>query len=85
MTTTEYRYIFRKVQYPEERGYRWKPFSLPDWIHLCIEDDGESKRLIVHSRIHVTKVSQVGPDHSIEFTDREIIRSLSGKVSYRYL
>lgn len=78
-----YRYLYSRVYEPG--GYRWVGRRLPDWIHLTIESNGSSKVLVVHSRIHVNKRVVMNPSYSLEFTDDEIIKDLSGKVSGQFL
>lgn len=85
MGTRRYGFILVRVEYPSEGGYRMKPQQLPDWIHIAVTDKGDSKFLTVHSRIHVNKEAKVGPSYSSEFSDRDIIKDLSGKISRMYL
>ena len=79
-----YRHMFVRVEYPRERGYRMESKELPDWLHLTIEKQDDSKRLFVHSRIHVDKKKAVGPSYSVKFTDQQIIREQSYRIG-RYL
>jgi len=74
-----------RVEYPAERGYRMESERLPDWISLSISQEGDSKRLTVHSRLHVNKVVRVGPEYSLRFSDNEIIRDLSSEIKRRFL
>ena len=86
METRKYTYLLCRVEYPLERGYRMEISPLPDWIHLVISDDKEgSKRLTVHSSIHMNKEVAVGPSYSSDFTDTEIIKDLSGEISRMFL
>lgn len=62
-----------------------EPKPLPPWIHICISEEGGSKWLTVHSRIHINKVVKIDPTYSSEFSDREIIKDLSAKVSHMFL
>ena len=79
-----YNHTYTRVEYPLERGYRMEARPLPAWLHITIESHGDSKRLFVHSRIHVNTKGQVGPDYSSAFTDQEIIKDQSGEICYRY-
>ena len=81
----KYNYLIVKVYYPLEHGYRMEHRPLPDWIHIHIVDHDNSKRLIVHSRLHVNKPVEVGPMYSTDFNDHEIIKDLSAKISTRFL
>lgn len=85
MKINKYNYLLSRVEYPMERGYRMEPFLLPDWIYITITEEGDSKFLTVHSKIHVNKEVKLNPSYSSEFTDQEIIKDMSGKVSYRFL
>ena len=80
-----YDYLIRRVEYPAERGYRMEPFKLPPWIHVVITEDGDSKWLTVHSRIHVNKEVRLHPSFSRQFSDWDILKDLSGKISHAYL
>jgi hypothetical protein len=80
-----YNHLYYRVEYPAERGYRMETCPLPDWIHLTITEYGDSKRLTVHSRIHVNKSVPMDPIYSNQFTDQEIIKDLSGKISHAFL
>lgn len=85
MGARKYHYLIIRVEYPREGGYRMEPSPLPDWIHIHIVDEGGSRHLLVHSRIHVNREVKVGPSYSSSFTDQEIIKDLSGEVSHRFL
>lgn len=80
-----YDYLIRRVEYPAERGYRMEPFKLPPWIHVVITEDSDSKWLTVHSRIHVNKEVRREPSFSRQFSDWDILKDLSGKISHAYL
>lgn len=82
---TTYNHLLTRVEYPRERGYRMEPSPLPSWIYITIEEEKGSKHLTVHSKIHVNKRSKVGPSYSMEFTDYEILKDLSGEIARRYL
>ena len=80
-----YNHILIRREYPQERGYRMEPKPLPHWMHLTIEELEGSKRLTVHSRIHVNKSVVMNPEYSTDFTDREIVKDLSAKISRAFL
>lgn len=82
---TVYDHLYARVEYPRERGYRMEPQPLPDWIRVEIVQQGISKVVIVRSRIHVTKEVQLPTTYSVEFTDREILISVSGEVTRRWI
>ncbi|XAI94755.1 hypothetical protein [Pseudomonas phage vB_Pa-PAC6] len=63
----------------------WSPFKLPPWIHVVITEDGDSKWLTVRSRIHVNKEVRMEPSFSRQFSDWDILKDLSGKISHAYL
>lgn len=85
MQVRRYDHLLCRVEYPTERGYRMEPKQLPDWIHVTITEQGDSKFLTVHSRIHVNKEVKVAPSYSADFSDRDILKDLSGEVSGRFL
>lgn len=85
MQVRRYDYLLCRVEYPEERGYRMEPEQLPDWIYVTITEQGNSKFLTVHSSFHVNKEVKVGPSYSADFSDRDILKDLSGKISARFL
>lgn len=85
MKTRVYNHLLCRVEYPAERGYRMEPKQLPDWIHITITEQNNSKSLTVHSRIHMNTEVKVGPDYSTNFSDRDIIMDLSGEVTHRFL
>ena len=85
MKTRKYDYLLYRVEYPAERGYRIEPQMLPDWIHITVTNDGESKYLVAHSRIHINRDVKIGPDYSTDYSDRDIIKDLSSEVSTRFL
>lgn len=84
----KYKHIYERVEYPSERGYRWEPRLLPDWMFVLIEEDTttDSKTLYVHSRIHVNKRVQVGPSYSASsFDDLKILKDLSSEIWSRFI
>lgn len=85
MQVRRYDHLLCRVEYPAERGYRMEPKQLPDWIHVTITEQSDSKFLTVHSRIHVNKEVKVGPSYSADFSDRDILKDLSGEVSGMFL
>lgn len=80
-----YDYLFHRVEYPAERGYRMEPTKLPPWIHVVITEEGDSKWLTVHSRIHVNKEVRMSPSFSAQFSDSDILKDLSGKITKSFL
>lgn len=82
----KYHHIYKRKDYPLKNGYRMEPFKLPDWIYITVtQEANKSKVLRVHSRIHMNKEVKVGPSYSNDYTDDEIIKDLSGEISYRFL
>ncbi len=59
--------------------------KLPDWMHIVITNDNDSKYLTVHSRIHMNKEVRVGPEYSSSFSDMDIIKELSDEIAYRFM
>lgn len=59
--------------------------QLPGWIHVEIHEEGSTKWLTVHSRIHVNKCVKIGPDYSSAFLDQEILKDLSCEIRRRFL
>lgn len=80
-----YDYLISRVEYPREHGYRMEPEKLPDWIHFTITETDDSKYVTVHSRIHLNKAVVMNPVYSNAFTDEEIIKDMSGKISSAFL
>lgn len=85
MSSNRYDYLLQRVEYPREGGYRMEPCALPHWMYVTITQEGDSKHLTVHSRIHVNKEVVMNPTYSAEFTDYEIIKDLSGKITHDFL
>lgn len=85
MQVRKYNHLLCRVEYPAERGYRMEPEQLPDWIHVTITEDNDSKYLTVHSRMHVNKEVRVGPSYSADFNDRDLLKDLSGQISSMFL
>lgn len=81
-----YKYIYVRVEYPYEWGYRMEAKALPDYMYITIaEKDGSNSKIItVHSRIHVEKSSVIGPSYSKDWTDQEILKDQSGSIEYLY-
>lgn len=75
-----YDHVYVRVEYPGERGYRMEAKALPSYLHLTISEEGRSKVLTVHSRIHVTKEKKINPVFSNSFTDVDIIKYLTSKI-----
>ena len=80
----KYNYIFNKVPYPLENGYRFELVSLPPWMHIEIEK-GADKRLVVFSRIHVRKEVRMNPSFPLDASDEDIIKYLSQKIRSMFL
>ncbi len=85
MQVRKYNHLLCRVEYPAERGYRMEPKELPDWIHVTITENNDSKCLTVYSRIHVNKEVRVGPSYSADFNDRDLLKDLSGQISSMFL
>lgn len=60
-------------------------FKLPDWINIEISKEGDTKTVIVNSRIHKSKRVKMTPQYSSSFSDIEIIKDISGKIAYSFL
>ncbi len=84
-TIRDYNHLLCRVEYPEENGYRMEPKLLPHWIHITITEETGIKYATVHSRIHVNKEVRVGPSYDLSFSDKDIIRDISEKVTSRFL
>jgi hypothetical protein len=80
-----YNYLLSRVEYPIERGYRIETTPLPDWIYVVITKQGDDKYLTVRSRIHMNKEVRIGPTYSVDFSDWDILKDLSGEISKRFL
>ena len=80
-----YDFIVVRVDYPLECGYRMERKQLPDWIYLTVTEDDDSKYLTVYSRLHFDKEVKINPSYSLEFSDVDIIKDLSGKISSMFL
>lgn len=85
MQVRRYDHLLCRVEYPAERGYRMEPKQLPNWLYVTITEQGDSKFLTVYSRIHVNKEVKINPSYSVNFSDRDILKDLSGKVSEMFL
>lgn len=66
-------------------GYTWQIRPLPDWLRFEIVTEGDSKIVVVHSRIHVNRVTRMNPSYSTEFTDTEIIKDMSAKIRRQFV
>ena len=82
---SKYHHLFRRKEYPAERGYRMESVQLPDWIYLTISEENNSKYIIVHSKIHVNKEVKMPTSYSVSFTDNEIIKDQSANIYNRFL
>ena len=85
MIVNTYYHLLRRVEYPNEGGYRMEPERLPYWMHITITEENDSKYLTVHSKIHVNKKVVMPPSYSASFTDNEILKDLSGEVFRRFI
>lgn len=85
MFCNTYDYLYVRVEYPAERGYRMEPRPLPSWIYVTITRGKNNKYLTVYSRIHVDKNKRVGPTYSLDYSDEEVLKNLSGEIYSRYL
>ena len=85
MRITRYDHLLARVEYPAERGYRMESYQLPSWIHFTITEQDDSKWVTVYSRIHANKEVKMNPTYSSKFTDQEIIKDMSGKISATFL
>lgn len=56
-----------------------------DYLIRRVEYPGDSKWLTVHSRIHVNKEVRMEPSFSRQFSDWDILKDLSGKISHAFL
>lgn len=68
----------------EKHGYYTEQQKLPDWMHIVVTNDNDSKYLTVHSRIHMNKEVRVGQEYSTDYSDNDIIKELSGEIAYRF-
>jgi hypothetical protein len=85
MTESKYDYLFARVEYPLERGYRMEPVKLPPWIHVVITEDAGTKYVDVHSRIHVNKIVRLPTSYSGDFSDKKILIDVSWKITSMFL
>lgn len=84
MKERTYNYLYHRVEYPRERGYRMEQFKLPPYILVDIFEDGSSKKVRVRSRIHINKEVVLPTSYSLEFRDAEILVDVSGKIAHMY-
>ncbi len=85
MIKNKYNYTFVKTWCGQLNGHYTEREELPDWMHIVVTTDNDSKYLTVHSRIHMNKEVRVGPEYSTDFSDEAIIKELSGEVDYRFM
>jgi len=85
MQERRYDYLYSRVEYPSEGGYRMEPSALPPWIFVTILEEQGTKWLFVHSRIHVNRVVRMDTSYSREFSDKKILIDLSGEIARRFL
>ena len=78
-----YHHLYYKAYEPF--GYRWQIKKLPSWIKFSIEEKNDSKYLVVYSRLHKNKRVEMTPTYSDQFTDEEIIKDMSGKITEAFL
>ena len=84
-TKRTYEYLYNRVEYPVERGYREEPVKLPPWIHVTIAEECDTKWADVHSRIHKNKVVRLHTAYSSQFSDKQILKDISDEVALRFL
>lgn len=84
--TFKYNFLLAKKyqHHPFPKGYYWTTIPLPDYQHIEITYTETGKYVKFYSKLHVNKLESIGPSYSLEFTDHEIIKDLSGKIAYRY-
>lgn len=72
---------------PNRSGYYWHATPLPDWLAIEIIDDAaqDSRRVRVHSRIHVNKCTDWSNSWSMEFSHTEILTDISENVRRRWI
>jgi len=87
MTESKYDYLFKRVEYPSEGGYRMEPVKLPPWIHVVITEDADTdaKYVDVHSRIHVNKSVRLPTSYGRGFSNKKILIDVSGEITHRFL
>lgn len=61
-------------------------FELPSYLSIEIKQVGDSKKVFIHSTIHVEKVKELSFSYSTEFTDGHILNdpALYSKVAKMY-
>lgn len=85
MITNRYDFILVRVEHPLEGGYRMEPKKLPFYLHLSITKEGDRKTLTVHSEVHVEKEFTMPTSYSSDYSDWEIIKDQSDKISMMYM
>ena len=48
-------------------------FELPSYLSIEIKEEGDTKKVFVHSTIHVDKVKELSFSYSTEFTDLHVL------------
>lgn len=61
-------------------------FELPSYLSIEIKEIGDTKKVFVHSTIHVDKVKELSFSYSTEFTDGHILNDpeLYSKIANMY-
>lgn len=61
-------------------------YELPSYLSIEIKQKGDSKKVYVHSKIHVEKVKEISFSYSSEFTDAYILndQALYRKIASLY-
>lgn len=61
-------------------------FELPSYLSIEIKDVGESRKVFIHSKIHMEKVKELSFSYSNEFTDEDILKDpdLYKKIASMY-
>lgn len=61
-------------------------FELPSYLSIEIKQVGDSKKVFIHSTIHVDKVKEIPFSYSSEFTDGHILNdaALYRKIANLY-
>lgn len=85
MTLNIYSHIYYRYYNPEIGKHYHIPQALPNWIHIEIEQKGNTKTIFVCSKIHVNKRVKLNPTYSSEFSDVVILKELSHLISHKFL
>lgn len=52
-------------------------YELPSYLSIEIRQEGDTKKVYVHSKFHVEKVKEISFSYSSEFTDAYILNDLA--------